>query len=824
MARLIRRSEDVKEDLQLEVNPFAIVMKEEKDRKKTKEFEVIKTMYSKEHFDLLHSKLFYMGEKKVIVDNFHKEQFMRWEYNMFVEYKPVYKYNPSTASTSRQKAILQTLEKIEGLLDLSKYINRRIMEMSFELNPKETFKEDIDVKKIGEIRRKVLQINMERFIENNTWEIKSRTNSLRIFCPFLGVRDGYFTMKFLVYKDGEILPCIYMILLEKKANQLQKVIIEIGGEDYDFYIDLKTPKVNFGADKFPDQILYYNPDTKLAKTLPVDIRNPDDCVVVSMFMAGLLTQPDMTRYHNLFRSVDIDPVNMTFEHMLSYGYNSFVEDVMTQRIKSFFNRQDPSAPKKKIRNISIMLPLPNRRKITGTATIIKGYNAVFDGFDYWIEGYVQGNTRAQDEQYLTQLLTDLGCNHINSVIPVTIIGHQLYMTYDGAAYHLHDPQVNEYIDNILDHTNHGSGDIPFLGLFCIETSEPGEAMVVVPEMPLLYEACRLPHQYKDDLYPTVNQAVAYFSQYNEFSFPDPMLNLIELQENVLPTLGSILSIRNNLTLRESARMANDLLSVIQLRRLAALQHPSPSVSIDKVYHIEKSLQRTFEQMSSFDGLRSLRLATSEYYKQNIDVIMKGVQGIFFSYIDEREVYDLLLSKPFFVGFQNFFLKEYPQDAKLFLDDLIEYIRSTNKPVLHLVHMFIEIRRMARDQGLEDQILSYLSYFDTIELKSLYDLAQRLIVKLSEVSGSQDQMTEVLFQTFVDYSTRFFQSPLSIGRPLPKVPKRELKYAIPGFLEQRPRYEIRDAREVSINALSIFIMLMNIVKYGSDLKNQYLGNK
>jgi len=785
MARLILESQDIREDLELEVNPFAITLEDDDSRGK-KDMEAIKTVYSKQHFDLLHANPYYMGEKKVIVDNFEKSNGTY----VFVEYKPVYKAL-KVSSTSHQTAIKQTLQKVPGLLDLPSYIMKRIEEMSYAIMFPNEVADKIDRSMLGETEEEILDLNVKRFIDNNSWTIHSPTKSLRIFCPLLGLRDNYFTMKFLVYREGAIDPYIYMIMLEKSADKVQRVIIDMDGEDYDFYVKLKTKSGRFiEVDEFPSHIVYC--DLYQEKALPIDASTPDDCVVVMMTMMGLLPQPDMTRYHNLFRYVEADMNKMTLVHMLSYGYTSFSIKVMTQRIKSFFNREDPSRPKKKIYIVNIILPSIGRKKLVGEPRRIKGYKSVYVEGVYWIDGYKDGNTEAENDAYLTKLLNDLDCNHPHSVIPVGVYEHILYMTYDGESYHLHDPQINQYFTNILDHPYHYIPDtIPRLSLFCIETSEPRQAMISVPEMPLLYEANRL--LYKDDLYPTINQAVSHFSERGEFSFPDSSPTLRLIQTDVVSHIP-LLSIENQLPLRESITKANDTLYDLQQMRLAMLQHPSPDVSLDKVYHIEQSLQSALDQLTTFRGLEELRRDTADYYRQNADTVLRQTHGI----IEEREVYDLLLSKPFFAGFQNFFLEKYPGDKKLFLDNLIHYIRSTDKPVLRLYRMFFDIRQMAREKDLEDQILSYLSYFSTVKLSNLYKLSEYLIRRVEETSGSPRQITDTLFQALSVFSTRFF---------------REYKDMV-----------IKDARDVSINALSIFIMLMNIVKYGSELKNQYLGNK
>ena len=131
--------------------------------------------------------------------------------------------------------------------------------MSYELNPGKrlTVNERIDRSKMGSIQVQILDLNIKRFIDNNTWTIKSPTKSLRIFCPFLGVRDNYFTMKFLVYREDEIDPCIYMIMLEKIADQVQRVIVELDGEEYDFYVKLKTEDGRFrNKQEYPTHIVY----------------------------------------------------------------------------------------------------------------------------------------------------------------------------------------------------------------------------------------------------------------------------------------------------------------------------------------------------------------------------------------------------------------------------------------------------------------------------------------------------------------------------------------------------------------------------------------
>ncbi len=739
---IVRRYENLKEDESLETSPHLFLQEEEE--KKANKMLAVGTSFTPEYFRFMDDNRFYMGHRYIIDERIAGNQVGSYR---FLANPPIPDLIPFVVDALPQVMKTQSLENIRGLLTLPAYIRSRVIDLGLALNDEDP-DEEISIDDLPNSPLKALHLsNIATFVENNSWTFYSNDKSkeFHIFAPMIATHGGgIYTLKFLRLTSRDInfqiYPTIYSITVEEGGRRIPVTTPE--GDIIEFHLEVGIVP-NPGI-PFPRYITYYSPTAGGYEKRRMEIprKNPDDCVTVSMFLAGYLTQPDMTRYHNLFRHIVIKENSQShirsINHMLSYGYDPFASTVMTSRIHSFYNRKDPSNPLRKLYLVRLYFGPVNRdytKQIGGIA--FGGYHALPNL--YTINVVDPAKTRAQNYQVLTDMLDLLGCNRENILFPIGVIGHQLLLSYEQGRYLMRDPQVDEYYADLMDHPNNlvyparTLSPYGYISLFCAETSLPAQHFAAVcPEMGGLYSYYQNTPLFKGDPFPLVRNTVNKFIRHFSETRTRPVYQPVVGEKLLLQSFPFNLDIKDlRLSrLREEA-------AIIDEESLGLIRWPNHDISFDYYNRLNTGIEQVEKSLGNVAGLKSVRNFLRKYQLSNEADIMRrysrsvGLFGFFRRKYTGEDMHNLLLSRPLFTAF----LKEYTsvaddgvsplstrviqQHSEEVNQHIAEYLARSEKPVLNLNKIFLD------SVWNNPAAVKQLALYKTASLQRLVELADKL---------------------------------------------------------------------------------------------------
>lgn len=692
--------EDTTEDQQLEVSPFVVVAEEAAGG--TEQLEVVRSVYTRNHFlTLIRPNHAYLGHGTSIINSFSG--------NLFTNYQTMGGEIPIQTVVDvplNVQTIAQHPSPIGELLSLPDYIMSKISEMI------ESLSTDPDV----------MRENRERFFRNNLWTIRSMdgTETLSMIFPMFSI-DSYrsiYILKFLRYDRGVIQPYIYSIPLNMPNNQMTNLRIstDIGGltKNYDLFLSV-TP-TGPGLD-----CVLYDPPSMISKKLVVAINNPNDCVVIALYLAGLLPQPDMTRYHNLFRTMQkVDSLG-TFNHILSYGSDDFIRQIISERVLNFYNREDPVHPLEQLNLIYIYLPRAYNTDLTSYPSHTRNGFRIYQSSShtYHMPGYDEQQP-SQYVQYLNNILDNFGCNQPNSIILIGINGHQLVLYHDGYEYYMHDPQMQKYYRlNNMDHPNLQAATEPYIALYAIYTNNPARRRLHVPEFATLYEYNRSPSSFSGDIYPIVNQAISRFvvekSRNIDYELDttrqvsptfhlyvnNPLQAYIENGDSLLRPFLSLSRSQRGIIPELIASLSN-----FTENKLSLLSDYKPEISFTRVVRVEGCIERAISNMT---GDVILLLSSCQ----------RKFSGINPNFIPSRLAFFSLMRELVLLSIVSI------QEVEAFVDGFLQ--KNQEKQILRIGDNFREVMRLAEKDQIKSVIISYLSSLKTKRLSEVVTLVRMVNV-------------------------------------------------------------------------------------------------
>jgi hypothetical protein len=789
--KAIRRIENVKEDEDLEINPylFSEVLEEADIKMGDKKYCGLRTVYSPEYYNYVYDNLFYMGHTYILNKDLttHPSD-PNWF--TFKDSRKTSVVRNFMSIIPRMKCQYQSLDSVPGLLNLPEYIKSRVFDIAFslcatdmvELPPDQMELEEKDI--VDPRRLAAIQLNIRQFMENNTFTFysKDRQYKFTIFCPLITeARDGYCILKFLrVKEDGEIDSKIYMIALRDVDDVIQKIGIELEtGEVIDFYIKLGS---KHGASNKYSSIGYYDEQSSELTTLNLPDDNPVDCVVCSMFTCGFLIQPDLTRYHNMFRNIniiterterlnpvtggyDVYKIDTSLEIILSPGRDSFITSIITSRIKSFYNFDNPSRPLKTIRYLQIYTKPPGPREVDAKSDgtyVAKNMN----GITFYKSIYAYDPTKylyayGYNKTDFYKILDAFGLNQENCFIICGIPGHESVLTYRNGEYIMIDPQVNKIYtyEKYIEHNNMRYHNQNYIMINVILTADPREAILHGPEYPTLIDYSKNLQLYDGDIIPSLKHTVNHFSQAFSTGRPinDPPLRPV-LGERRVEMILRRLDLSNTKSYVENIQEEIDTLDY---ENLCIIKYPNPNYSFRYYNKLESLLTRVRETFATADGLRGLRKFITKFYKdygesvtEKYNMFMaslwRGFGLIFYEYSD-KDIYNLLLQRPVFAVTARECLRSNIIQVDDLVDRIVTYLYEQNKPILKTSNLFYDILSTASREGIDKNIIRFLSRFRDVKLTTLDQLASRINrqLDLDHLQESIYQALKVLAQPSED---------------------------------------------------------------------------
>jgi hypothetical protein len=770
MVKMLRRAQDVSEDDQLEVNPFAFV-DEDLDTGQPGDFEFLRTTYSSRYANHVKQNAFYMGHRYIQVTDYTLLPGRR--HKSFIRYLNVVGALVVNGGTFPAQLQVQSFEPQpkEGnkLLDIPKYIMSRIYDYAESVALDRDDQADIEIRTVGSLSNQdeiqAVQENIETFLYNNTWTFPStdQTEELTLLCPMFAMlrddatRGTTYMMKFLRFdpQSKTIYPYIYMVPLPASYNSLFIVQLSTGVGELTKSFELHI-RLGARSNKFFTTYGFYNPRTLELKEINLPLANPDDCVVVSLNMTGILPQPDMTRLHNMFRLVEkeYNPItNMgKLVSSLSHGSDEFIMKTLGRRVNTFYNREDPDTPLKQIVNVRIYLAgqfnVNQRFRNSGVITS-RGYTLYKNkDNDYFMQGYQLGYNRTQNASYLSKILNDFGCDNQNSFFSIATHGHQFLLSYNGIEYILHDPQVNSvYKLTDLNYPNYFDGNVinynkAFIEFFATITNLPSQREIRVPELFTLYEYNRQTHSYSGDIYPIVRRAVNQFIVDRGVvpaQLPAISMEYIEFVRNPLTKMNL-----ENFTSLDYDQIS-DFAEFCARNDLLLLTYPQPSISFRTVTDLEGALSRAMTKLTTAQSLLDIRTFTEDFIRRNMTRLRDSVQNYSF-----REVCDFIYSRPLFMSF----VEEYIKDDSLVVSHIIDYLRSQQgglfslfyrKSILHTISIFTKVLDFANADGIAENLILYLIRVSRSGyLNNLVQIANFVIQKQAFVSGTEDGIARSIY--------------------------------------------------------------------------------
>jgi hypothetical protein len=744
----IHLSENLQEDFHIESNPSLFFPEE--DPSLPKALQVIGTELRPEFVSHINNTRHYMGSISMVYSKFRYIRHRR----VFIEI-PEEKWNNPIAQTEDSQALNEiTIQpQTRGLLHLPDYIKARIIDISMFVTFSEKYKDEIArLERIGQgldilekrTDQPILKRNIQRFVRNNSVTLYSDdlSKQFHLFCPMISRHTSagvdYWTLKFLrVNKrefagddiDYEIYPIIYTLYLPKKFQDL-KIPLHIEGEVVNLLCNIKRS----ATDLFPKGITFYDPSAGNKKLLKLQDDNPVDCVTVSMQLCGFLDQPDVMRYHNIFRAVRIRKIDDELDINLSAGLDTFVTDLIGSKVISFFNRRNPSAPLKNI-NTLVVMTRGNKEDISTNKSLklIKEVNGVkifhktkaLEKDIYYVQAFKLGNTLAQDLAYFKETLHKLGLNRPNVFYSVGIPYHQVTMSYDHVNdnYVVRDYQVNkEYTDRtvrtILEHPNFSNGN-SYYEFYSLETRVPSDKCNLIgPELRLMYDWHRDPKQYIGDPFPVIREYINNFIREYSTEGKAPVYPIPRVRSSIY-----------DLNLKTTA-VIEDLRSELTQEYLGMVQHPIPQVYNTKISlytypFMISTLDRAIASVQIPARLKEIRQYIKTFVEQNGDEIISQYKSrlYFFSRLflyTREDVYNLLLSRPVFCAM----MYDRP-NHRGFITVIANYLYENTKPTLDISQFFeYIIQQAARDQ-IQIPLLRHLSSLKDYPLSRLIDVAREI---------------------------------------------------------------------------------------------------
>jgi hypothetical protein len=476
-----------------------------------------------------------------------------------------------------------------------------------------------------------------------------------MFCPMIAhtSQPNELILKFLriseVDTSFEIFPFIYSLKLYNMpyAQGFQVVTPEGDAFEFCFELGLINPINNF-----PFSLTYLSTDLIPRRfTIDLPIHNPDDCVVVSMFICGMLPQPDVTRYHNLFRKVQVLEDTTTnerrIEHSLSHGSQKFVVSTMTRRINTFYNRKDPSDPLRKLVRIRIRIGTPQPTQDCVIKERLPSGHIVYRDQDDTL--FINASP---DPVELTTILSRFGCNRENAVFPVSVYGHQLNLVYENSEFILKDYQVNrEYKSlrhsNNYDPVTNSIREEASIQLICAYSRlKPADFVAKIPDFLMLYRYESSPFQFQGDPFPLLSNYINQFAR-NMLAREYPDMSHVQrnLRDSFVLDL-SITDISLNRVLEELHRLDQESISLVT-RSIV------PSISFDYYNRLRSSGERVVHNLSSVEGLVRIRNFISRWCDQFEHTIIQQYRRIVANPIYMQiDIKDFLLSRPIFAAFAH----------------------------------------------------------------------------------------------------------------------------------------------------------------------------
>ena len=744
----VHLSENLEEDFNMESNPSAFFPEE--DETLPNMIQTIGTKLSPEFVAQIDAGKHYMGNISMLYSKFIVNKGIS-VFDVLIE-QPEDK-DPFMLQLEQPLCTEYLKPQTPGLLHLPDYIKARVLDISTFVSFRHAYNLDVlkkpeQIGKALEIittkpqEKKIVKNNVQTFINNNSFYVYSKdlTKRILIFCPMLSYHDTdsgkYWTFKFLQLDkrqfigddiDYTIHPMIYSVYIPCD-NIKYMMPIRVQGDI--FNILYKTNRG--GIDPFPKSFTFYDPVLSTKKTLPLQDSNPVDCATVSMQLCGLLDQPSVMRYHNMFRAVDIVKGKDELDLNLSPGSIDFFNQLVGSKVISFFNRHDPDSPLKKIKNLRIYVHGSQDKIETDRTYSVKAivnnvkifYRSIKDL--YVVKGYVKGNTLADNIIYFTETLTRLGLARPNVFYSVGIPGHQITIRYDSinGTYVVMDYQVNEEFTNttipsILEHPSFGREGYyyEFIG---VETSlPPQECNLVTPDLRLLYDWHRDPRQYTGDPFPTIRYYI------NDFITQYTSTGRVPLYPRVIKkSVGDLLDLDLKTT-----HLMNELRGELEQEMLGLVQHPNPAIDFGLYPKLFKRLNTTVLSVRSRVESKKTREYIKEFIQKNGGDIISEYNSLrsrfsIFRRYTVVDVYNLLLSRPIFCELMRQ-LKNSPNAEQRFVSRIATYLYKNYKPTLD-IYQLLEIEILSKiGNSLSLQLLRYLASLKDFTLNDLFALAEEI---------------------------------------------------------------------------------------------------
>jgi hypothetical protein len=177
--------------------------------------------------------------------------------------------------------------------------------------------------------------------------------------------------------------------------------------------------------------------------------------------------------------------------------------------------------------------------------------------------------------------------------------------------------------------------------------------------------------------------------------------------------------------------------------------------------LESLLTRVRETFATADGLRGLRKFITKFYKdygesvtEKYNMFMaslwRGFGLIFYEYSD-KDIYNLLLQRPVFAVTARECLRSNIIQVDDLVDRIVTYLYEQNKPILKTSNLFYDILSTASREGIDKNIIRFLSRFRDVKLTTLDQLASRINrqLELDHLQESIYQALKVLAQPSED---------------------------------------------------------------------------
>jgi hypothetical protein len=572
---------------------------------------------------------------------------------------------------------------IPRLLNLPDYAEKRIRDMATSLG--------------GDVEE-----NIRIFLENNSYTFYSsdKSEELTIFCPLLAIENSRQKIKFLRLdrRTGKFYPYIYSVIFG----------IDV---DYWYHCMLLSEEFQQGIrfsirfEKDPEvKHLYYTGYSLYTegflRTVELDRKNPNDCGTITQFLCGLILQPDLVRYHCLFKQ------------LRRGDDNDFVTELATlnpiETSEFIENRIVNRSPANEIHQLHIYY---TEKDMSGLEIMnINGSTIYHDNKKLYCF------TANSSIDNLTLFLDSLGCNQPNCLFYLCLfrenkVGHAAILHYDG-EYKIYDAQLkrNSSFSKIFERFD-------TIVLYIILTDIPEKRYLLVPEFPIVYDYDCNSYNYTGDIYPLVRSGVDLFRKSRGHL-------------HITGDLGKLLQIVDNpiTTTSLDEKGIPDILENFYNSSLLLLFQPTPITSFDKLYKTGALLERATQNLNSFIGLKTVRGFVNRFLRQEEPLILQLMKPSFFRRrYTEKELYDFLYTRPLYASIMKELLDLYPEMTSYFSKEIAAYLSRQSKPVLRLVPLYLKVIELAKASGTKEYLVRYLSRLRDKSRAYLTTMAQKMQV-------------------------------------------------------------------------------------------------